>query len=964
MGPVYEPHWLARTLRLVPPWSGQFHGDLLRIGEKGRQEELHVLDVETTVSSNWPFSRLDVMAGEKARKLSGLRHAVANDFAKEVEARKRQALARLASDLSRDLSELRPVFDHIADRLRAPRYLASLERYELVQFMKSHEAHIRAAAARAHSVHAKRFPKLQALANFLPKLVTLVRAPEDLLDHRNEQFVREEWKLWKPFFEKCEKTELSEEQGRAAIVWEDATLLVAAAGSGKTSSVVGKVAYLLAKGLAAPGEILCLAFNSGAASEIEARLRERLTFILSDACQIDERFKVNLRQVLSEGGDVAAMTFHKFGLSIIRQVEGRDPRVVQGSTRSRLLADAIEDCKKDPRFFDKWWLYQAVYRFALPSNSRFQNQEEYDEYLHAIKRERRQEEGISTMGTTRLVRSLEEAAISNWLYTQGVHFEYEASFSQGAAILCPGKTWSPDFSYRVRTDQGSVLIVHEHFAINDQGHAPSFFQDPAGYVRQAEQKQRVLRGLDERHFWTTSAEYRDGTLFDTLRKHLERVGVVFNPPSETQKLKRLEEIGLEIDNELLEQAVSQIRANEWSRADLEKRIIEQPEFGRATVFLELAIAVAERLTKLMEDRKVLDFDSMIQKAVGYLRVKPELSPYRVILADEFQDTAAGRAKLIRESLKGKQDARLFGVGDDWQAINRFAGSDISLFTGFGESFSPRPGGYARCDLTKTFRTNQGIADISTAFVLKNKSQLPKDVTADDSTWRGVLDIRTYRQDEEVFTLLDEQIRRWVDAHPPGNRPSILLLGRNRPKYLKGIDDEQVTQLMEKWQLSVDFVPDKDGKPSLFHSMHGSKGRQADYVAILGMHRIEHDFFCFPSEREEDPLLQLVLPAKENLPDAEERRLFYVALTRAKRQVALVTQLFYPSNYVLEILKDHRRGHVLFNGETALPEICPRCEKSVLVREQDAETQQWMVKCGSSGARRGACRYKRRSEAMA
>lgn len=959
-GGITEPHWLAKLLRLTPSWSLEWDADgrLLLVQGDGTRA-FHAIDLSAEVVRGWFFSRLKLQHSGKPTWLTGLTFPNASALIGEVVHFRKRAIRRLGRDLAIDLKELQPIAALLRRALAADRYLAATERSEITQIVLEQQERISACDARITSKHALLFPEVtEALKAFVPELVLFSKGPGVVLGERNAAFVQEEWHRWKPFFDTCERTPLTDEQGKASITMEEATLLVAAAGSGKTSTVVGKVAYMLAKGLAKPGEILCLAFNSGAAGEIGERLKERLTFIVSDACPLDEHFKAGIRRAISSGEDVASKTFHAFGRSVIRRAEGTKPPVIQGGALKKLLADVIQDCRRDASFAQKWWLLQTVYRFAEPSESRFQSEAEYEEYLRAVRRERSQAEGISTMGTTHPVRSLEEAAISNWLYLQGVQFEYEAHFAQGAEVLCPGKAWRPDFCYRIGGDgaESNTVIVHEHFAINDQGKAPPFFDDPEGYVRQAESKQRVLRGLDGRHFWTTSAEYRDGTLFERLHARLVKLGVAFDPPSEEQKLRRLQEIGLSVDDELLERAVSQIRANEWTYSDLAPRIAEQREPARATLFLELAVEVAARLDEVMAAKGLLDFDGMIRRAIGYLRSNPGLSPYRVILADEFQDTAAGRAKLIREALKTKPDARLFAVGDDWQAINRFAGSDISLFTGFGEAFGRRPGGHARCDLTETFRTNQGIADVSTSFVLKNTSQLPKSVKARDEAWKGVIDIRTYRRDAEVVSFVDDQIQRWVQAHARDENPSVLLLGRNKPTYLKGIDDVQVAQLMEKWSGRVNFVNDKYGKPALFHSMHGSKGRQADYVLILGMHRVEYDFFCFPSEREEDPLLQLVLPDKESLIDAEERRLFYVALTRAKHQVMLLAQVQYPSPYVLELLRDHREGRVLFNGQMSLPEICPKCEKSFLVERVNGRTQEKFLGCGGWRKSRSSCDF--------
>jgi superfamily I DNA/RNA helicase len=122
---------------------------------------------------------------------------------------------------------------------------------------------------------------------------------------------------------------------------------------------------------------------------------------------------------------------------------------------------------------------------------------------------------------------------------------------------------------------------------------------------------------------------------------------------------------------------------------------------------------------------------------------------------------------------------------------------------------------------------------------------------------------------------------------------------------------------------IQFIEDGDEEVMLGMTMHKSKGLEADYVLILGMFSREHGSFCFPSERDEDPLMHLVLSPREALPDAEERRLFYVALTRAKHQVVLLTHAEHPSKYVTELLRDHHCGGAVVSRDpisSGLPDI--------------------------------------------
>jgi hypothetical protein len=277
-----SPHWLARLLGLTQSWRVFWQ----------------------TPIRGWLFSKLELTSSGKIHYLRGLRAETAQSLAEQINRRRLLAIEKLRDDLMQYLAVLEPLSNGIRVLLSSERYLAALERERLVGWVQQHQTRIKVAQQRMASPHADRFADLtEKLKRFLPALAAFAREPENMLAERNKRFVDQEWKRWEPFFAVCERTPLTEEQGKAAITIEKATLLGAAAGSGKSSTLVGKVAYMLPMGIAVPGEILCMAFNNGAAKEIRERLKERLTFILSDECDLDEGFKEGLKQFLSgEGG--------------------------------------------------------------------------------------------------------------------------------------------------------------------------------------------------------------------------------------------------------------------------------------------------------------------------------------------------------------------------------------------------------------------------------------------------------------------------------------------------------------------------------------------------------------------------------------------------------------------------------------------------------------------------------------
>ncbi|WP_235366891.1 UvrD-helicase domain-containing protein [Burkholderia pseudomallei] len=947
---LFSPQVWACRLGLSARWTAEVDVDGVRISAED-DFNASVLDVSLHNRRGWIWSSVRI-EGMDVQPLRGLSHSEAARLVSAVARKKAVALQKLETDLAADKDVLVPLWREIEREQSADRYLTARERESMLGRVAALKDRLDGAYVRSRSPHAKPLSVTDALKQAISYLRCLSQDGARILKRRNEEFVERELERWRDFFAHCEERALTDEQARAAITFEENTLLIAAAGSGKTSTVVGKVAYALAKGIAGPEEILCLAFNGKAAAEIATRTKIRFQAMIADACPIKPEIKRRIKALLDNRLSIESRTFHSLGRQIVERVEGRSLRVSKSSENDVRLQRAIERCKKDPAFASDWLLLQTVARFPRPVEARFHSEEEYLEYLRGMWRQRKfgyknKEEGpgILTMGCTKPVRSFEEVAISNWLYLNGVEFEYEAAYFEGSERLCPGAIWTPDFTYRVRNGAANLLIVHEHFALNENGEAPAFFKDPKRYTEEAERKKQVLAQLDARHFWTTSAEFKDGTLFSKLGERLRAAGVELRPRSSQEVLDKLKSVGLTEDFDLVDRAVSQIRQNGWDEQTLIERVGEQREPARARLFLRVVWPIVAAVNELLRADKCLDFDEMIRRALGYLRQNPGLLPYRFILVDEFQDTAPGRGDMIRKMLSARPDSLLFAVGDDWQAINRFAGSDLRFFREFGAAFNRRAGASKQCELTQTFRSNQGIADVARTFVLRNASQMPKTVDAYDRTRDSVIDVRMYRSDRDLVDLVDGILANWVARHPQGSKPSVFILGRYGKRHAGGLTAEQISELDQKWEDRIEFIKTKENDPpSLYTTMHTSKGLQADYVLVVGMYRAEQDFFCFPSEREDDPLLQLVLPPKEAMADADERRLFYVALTRAKHQVVLLAHQRFPSPYALELLHTHRDGSVLFEGTRELPPHCPQCDHGLVFRQYNPKKRRWFHAC--------------------
>jgi DNA helicase-4 len=282
----------------------------------------------------------------------------------------------------------------------------------------------------------------------------------------------------------------------------------------------------------------------------------------------------------------------------------------------------------------------------------------------------------------------------------------------------------------------------------------------------------------------------------------------------------------------------------------------------------------------------------------------------LILVDEFQDISQAGAALIKAMLAQNPRCKLFAVGDDWQSINRFAGADIDIMANFAGNFGSAAINY----LTRTFRSNQGISDVAATFVQANPLQYRKEVRSTDKNTEDIIQIVEYSRDEDVDELLNHQLGELAAiAVTKEKSATVFILARYnhlKPGNLK------LLQARYQGKLNIEFK-----------SAHRSKGLEADYVILLGMNS---GAFSFPSQIEDDPLLDMVMPVRETFPHAEERRLFYVALTRARHKVVLITRTSRISRFIPELLVAEFRGKVRYGTAThAVAKPCLVCGVGVL-----------------------------------
>jgi DNA helicase IV len=694
---------------------------------------------------------------------------------------------------------------------------------------------------------------------------------ESVVAGANEQIMAGELSSRRPFFDTIEKTPLTDEQARAVVCFDNRVQVLAAAGSGKTSVMVARAAYAVSRGFVAPGRILLLAFNKAAAAELQERIAARFA-----AAGID-----------SSG--LRAATFHSFGLDVIGRATGAKPRLArwldQGDDVAMVLriVDELRDASESFRYH--WDLYRLLFATAPADLA----ENEPDGYDHATR-----QTGYRTFAGE-VVKSHGERLIANFLYLNGVDYVYERPYHVDVSDTTHSQ-YRPDFYYP------GIDVWHEHWALGRDGKPPPEFQ---GYAEGMAWKRRVHAQHGTTLVESTWADVMFGDGLTKLKDELTRPGLRFDwNPDRPVNDGRAEPMKHGDLARLVRTFMTHVKSNSWTADDLERRLAADlaPLNGfRTRLFLEVYWQIhAGWEQRLAADRSV-DFEDMLVQAAGHLEAGKIGADYDLIMVDEFQDASRARARLVR-ALVQKPGRFLMAVGDDWQSINRFAGADLSVMTDF-EAFFGR--GH-RLALTTTFRCTQTICDVARTFVSKNPDQSSKPMrSAHQDPGPPVTVIRADDPAAALATYLDD-----LSAAVPSGRDgtvSVDVLGRYR-------SERDVLPKHPPANLHVTF-----------RTVHGSKGLEADYIVIPGMTTGTHGF---PSTIADDPVLDLAMPAPETFPHAEERRLFYVALTRARRAVLLITHTRRMSPFVIELLKD---PHVTVTGTSNAPaEICPACGQGTLV----------------------------------
>lgn len=715
---------------------------------------------------------------------------------------------------------------------------------------------------------------------------------------------------------------LDQEQRLACARPERKLLVRARAGSGKTRTLAAIAALAVGDEKLDPDQVMILAFNKKAAEEIGSRVRE----VTGVADYRNARTFHSLAYRLADHQD-RKLVFDDGNLQLSRRKQSQ-------------FVERIVHAVLNPAFREK--LYD-FFRRELEQIERIGSNLKGEEYLVF----RRAMTDYSLGGDS--VKSNGEKFIADFLFEHGINYEYEKVWSWKKEDHLSGAPYRPDFSLLA---SGRDLIW-EHWGIDPDDPAaavPKWWKiDTDGYREQIEAKRRYWKRRGIPLIETHAAMLRDGRtafeeqLANVLREH----GIVCRKLSHAELVRRVAEAPRTISRmtELFRGFISRAKNRGWSVEQVAGVIAKSSDSEpRNRVFHELSVRAYAEYQELLGQEKSWDFDDMLISAAEQVRKRGDLAEIglgrresvklrnlRYILIDEFQDFSELYYRLIRAIIDVNPEIRVIAVGDDWQAINGFAGAQLSFFENFREHFD----GAGITDIATNYRSALDIV-VAGNKVMGGRGQAAR---AKPGAERGRIVCRYVRgvwvdgNDESGGLCLEaaKEVRSGgTDFHLAkvlkacadfivgslgergGSRhlPNILVLARTG--YAYGLKHQAFRDCLLH---VLERLPDLEGVVGDIDlevmTVHKSKGKQAATVIVL-----ETTTEQFPKVHADN---QLLGPFGVSIEDtlAEERRLFYVAATRAECRLLFLTEQGNESPFLTELgIREGDNCHLAGNAKRA------------------------------------------------
>lgn len=678
--------------------------------------------------------------------------------------------------------------------------------------------------------------------------------------------------------------QLDEEQKEVILCDDDYLIVIAGAGAGKTTTMAAKVKYLVERKQINPEQILMISLTNRAVCEL--------------------RDKINN----SFGLPIYISTFHKFGMSILKKCDVNKRVCLNPISILRIfLKERLKDGdfrRKFIKFFSCYWKGKGKYTYGLKGFEQIKSCGDYISLLGRIaltnEKFARQLEDQKISLENESMRRVEEVVVANYLFLHNIIYFYQKPYPNSFSYL-------PDFT----------------FIVNGQTYYMDLFLDKHTGIKlfKFQNFNKRIMTLHEKFHTKHIVLHGDGDLLEELEQVFKMEHIVTVEKNEKEIYFILREIMKDQEfDRFLELCFSFIHSFKMKGYEEKQFKLWKNDCTskRNFFFLKLLEEMYQFYKDYMDVNFLIDFDDMIILATDLIKKGKIKFQYRYIIVDEYQDISKERFLFLKAVVKNC-NSKLIAVGDDWQCIFSFAGSELSLFMNFKKELE----GARKLQITHTYRNSQKLIDIAGNFVMKNNLQFKKKLI---SFKEEKYPVKIYLYDEtesdlkSKFSMIEQCILDILNKEKGVSE--IAFIGR----YKKDID---ILINSKKFYIQGDNIKN-DSFPHinfLFLTVHASKGLGFEHVIILNG---ESGEYGFPSEKVNDSILDYVISYDSSYDDAEERRLFYVALTRTKNTVSVIAPIHSSSKFLKELYPVQIINGTAKKWESKVLK-CPKCH-STLVRK--------------------------------
>jgi len=692
------------------------------------------------------------------------------------------------------------------------------------------------------------------------KFISDFGAINRLVKQHNEGIITFLLDTHKEFFDHCLKYPLDKQQRRSIVSEEENCLVVSSAGSGKTSSIVGKVKYLTEIKKINPQNILLISYTNKAAAE----LTERMGI-----------------------AGLRGYTFHKLALDIIGQTTGQKPSIYENT--DALFVKIYHELLNDKKF--KKSVIEYFIDYQTPEKEWEKRKNERRQQLSEQKEVRLKATFPDMDGKTVYVRSEQEQKICFALSSLSVKFRYEEPYEHPLVDEMHSQ-YKPDFSIYFEQGGETKRIYLEHFGVDEHGLVPIWFAKDRG-ITYEEANQKYNDGITWKKaahekfgtklLTTSSADFHYSDIREKLKTLLEKADVSIQEKTDAELYDMVLPPNSKHEKAFIRLVVTFVTLIKSSCKSVDEVLRQTKNAGdeRSTFIIKnIFQPVYKRYIEELANINQIDFTDAILQATDICRSSHPVK-YDYIIVDEFQDISVDRYNFLKVLREGNPPAKLYCVGDDWQSIYRFSGSDMALFNQFSDYFG-------QTEINKietTYRFGEPLVSLSSQFIQRNEAQIKKNIHPFNPQVKTELQFCDYER-RDYCNVIGQLV-----ASIPLDK-SVFLLGRY------SFDDYYLSFMYKSVKEGNRFFYIIGDRKIEFLTVHKSKGLEADYVIILQCNK---DTYGFPSLVSDDPVLNYVLTKSDQYPYGEERRLFYVAITRAKVKTYILYDRRFPSVFVDEFL---------------------------------------------------------------